>query len=122
MITIEEFKKTEITIGEILKVEEVERSDKLLKLTVNFGLKRSEDRPPEPEALGEDIRTVVSGIRKYFGDPQELVGVKCAFVTNLEPRPLMGLVSEGMIMAASTDEAFSLLRVSEDIPAGTRIK
>jgi methionyl-tRNA synthetase len=108
MITIDELKKTEISIGEILQVELIEASEKLLKLTVNFG----EEKP----------RTVVSGIRKYFEDPQSLVGTKCAFVTNLEPRPLMGLVSEGMILAASTEEAFSLLRVSSDIPAGTKIK
>ena len=108
MITIDEFKKGEITIGEILNAEIIERSEKLLKLTVNFG--------------EENHRTVVSGIRKYFSDEKSLVGVRCGFVTNLEPRPLMGIPSEGMILAVSTDEAFSLLRVSEDIPAGTRVK
>lgn len=107
-ITIDEFKKAEISVGEILGVEEIEGSEKLLKLSVEFG----EERP----------RTVVSGIKKYFPDPQELVGVKCAFATNLEPRPLMDISSEAMVMAVSTDESFSLLRVDGNIPPGTKVK
>lgn len=108
-ISIDEFKKGEITIGKILSAEPIEGSEKLLKLSVDF----AEERP----------RQVVSGIRKYFADPQELVGIKCAFATNLEPRPLMGLMSEAMILAASTEDGkFSALRVSEDIPEGTKIK
>jgi methionine--tRNA ligase beta chain len=109
MITIDEFKKGEISIGEIKAVELIEGSDKLLKLTVDF----AEEKP----------RTIVSGIRKYFGEPQDLVGTKCAFATNLEPRPLMGIPSEAMILAASTEDGkFSVLKVSDDIPAGTKIK
>jgi len=108
MITIDEFKKGEITIGQILSVELIEGSDKLLKLSVNFG----EEKP----------RMVVSGIRKYFADPQTLVGVKCAFATNLEPRPLMGLTSEAMILAVSSDNYFSLLQVSDGVEAGARVK
>ncbi|KND48502.1 MAG: tRNA-binding protein [Parcubacteria bacterium C7867-005] len=108
MITIDEFKKGEISIGEILSVETIEASEKLLKLSVKF----AEEKP----------RTVVSGIRKYFADPQVLVGVKCAFATNLEPRPLMGIPSEAMILAVSNDEIFSLLKVSSDVPVGLRVK
>ena len=108
MISIDEFKKGEISIGEILSAEAIEGSDKLLKLSVNFG----EERP----------RQVVSGVKKYFTDPQILVGTKCAFATNLEPRPLMGLTSEAMILAVSTDATFSLLKVSEDTPVGTKVK
>ena len=108
MINIDDFKKTEITVGEIKNVEEIEGSEKLLKLTVDFG----EELP----------RTVLSGIKKYFIDPQILVGVKCPFVTNLEPRPLMGMISEAMILAVSTDSAFSLLKVGEEIPVGTKVK
>ncbi len=108
MISIDQFKEGEIRAGEIKSVEIIAESEKLLKLSVDFG----EENP----------RTVVSGIRKYFADPQELVGVKCAFVTNLEPRPLMGITSEAMILAVSTDEDFSLLRVKDTIPPGTRVK
>jgi methionyl-tRNA synthetase len=108
MISIDEFKKVEIKAGKILSVELVEGSDKLLRLSVDFG----EERP----------RTVVSGIRKYFDDPQVLVGVTSPFVTNLEPRPLMGLTSEAMILALSTDTDFSLLSVEDTIPPGTSVK
>jgi methionyl-tRNA synthetase len=108
MISIDDFKKVEITVGKILSAEFIEGSEKLLKLSVDFG----EERP----------RQVVSGIRKYFAEPETLIGVKCGFVTNLEPRPLMGLVSEAMILAASTDEAFSLLRVDESMPVGAKVK
>jgi methionyl-tRNA synthetase len=107
MISIDDFKKCEIRVGEILAVEVIEASEKLLKLSVNFG----EENP----------RTVVSGIRKYFEDPQTLVGTKCAFATNLEPRPLMGIPSEAMILAATGDESFSLLKVDQSIPAGAKV-
>jgi methionyl-tRNA synthetase len=108
MISIDQFKEGEIMIGKILAVEEIAASEKLLKLTVNFG----EENP----------RTVVSGIRKYFEDPQTLVGTKCAFATNLEPRPLMGIESQAMILAVSTENDFSLLSVKESIPEGTKVR
>lgn len=108
MISIEDFKKVEITVGQILSVEEIPGSDKLLKLSVDF----AEERP----------RQVVSGIKRYFPDPAMLVGVKCAFATNLEPRPLMGLTSEAMILAASTETEFSLLKTEENLPVGTKVK
>jgi methionyl-tRNA synthetase len=108
MISIDDFKECEISIGEIKSAEIIEGSEKLLKLVVDFG----EERP----------RQVVSGIRKYFADPAALVGTKCAFATNLEPRPLMGLTSEAMILAVSTEENFSLLKVDQSIPVGTKVK
>jgi methionyl-tRNA synthetase len=108
MITIEEFKKGEICIGEIKSVEEIDGSDKLLKLGVDFGEGR--------------LRQVISGIKKYFPNQGELVGVKCAFATNLEPRLLMGLTSEAMILAVSKDDVFSLLRVVDHIPVGTAVR
>src|SRR3989344_3176979 len=89
-ITIDDFKKVEIKIGEILSVETIEGSDKLLKLRVNFG----------PEE-----RQVLSGIRAYFPDPQTLVGKKCPFVTNLAPRTMMGLESQAMLLAVGGPSA-----------------
>lgn len=108
MINIDDFHKVEIKVGEIKSAEPIEGSEKLLRLSVDFG----EERP----------RQVVSGIKKYFPDPGVLVGKRSPFVTNLEPRPLMGLASEAMILAVSTDEAFSLLEVSDAIPVGTKVK
>jgi methionyl-tRNA synthetase len=109
MINIDDFYKVEIKTGEILSAEKVDGSNKLLKLSVNFG----EETP----------RQIISGIAKYFPDVLALVGKKCAFCTNLEPRTMAGLESNGMIMAVSTEDGkFSLLEVGNDIPAGTAVK
>lgn len=107
-ITIDDFAKVEIRIGEILSAERIEGSEKLLKLKVTFG------------EIGE--RQVLSGIAKYV-TPESLVGVKCPFIVNLPPRTMMGLESQGMIMAASTEDgAFTLLNADRTIPAGTKVK
>ena len=108
MISIDEFKKLEIKIGQILSAEKVEGSEKLLKLSVDFG----EEKP----------RQILSGISKFFADPQALVGKKCAFATNLEPRSLMGLESQGMILATSGDDFFSLLEAGVNVPPGSGVK
>ena len=104
-ISIDEFKKVEIKIGEISSAERIEGSEKLLKLKVNFGLKPSEGSADQPEAgLGEDIRQVLSGIGPFFSDISVLVGKRCLFVTNLAPRMMMGLESQAMIMATGGEE------------------
>ena len=109
MISIDDFKKVELAVGEILSAEKVPETDKLLKLTVNMG-------EAEP-------RQIVSGISLYFPDCSVLVGKKVMFVANLEPRTIRGLESNGMILAVSTDDnKFSLLEPNADIPAGTRAK
>ena len=122
-IKYEDWKKVEIKIGKILTVETIEKSEKLLKLSVDFGLKPS-DGSPEPEALGRrDIRQIVSGIAKYFPVITDLVNKKCAFVTNLEPKPLMGLESNGMVLAVGGgEEPFSLFEVRDEIITGTKAK
>ena len=73
--------------------------------------------------FGEDERQIISGISEYYPDPQELVGKKVPFVTNLEPRKIMGYESNGMIMAALDRENsnFSLLEIDSKIPSGTDI-
>lgn len=123
MITIDDFKKVELRAGKVLAVEKVEGSEKLLKLSVDFGPASLEAGPPSPENTGSGVvKQVISGIAKYIS-PEELVGATCAFVTNLEPREIMGLKSEAMIMAVSTDSGiFSLLNVSKDIPPGSLVK
>jgi tRNA-binding EMAP/Myf-like protein len=110
-ISIDDFKKVEITVGEIMSAERIEGSDKLLKLKVNFGLKPSEGSADQSEAgVGEDIRQVLSGIAAYFPDPSELVGKRVAFATNLAPRMMMGLESQAMILASGGgEEPLSLL-------------
>lgn len=149
-ISLEDFKQVEITVGKILSAEKVPETDKLLRLQVDFGNNtnyepdtkvRTEDTPLSPPSKegGEetlptrDIRQIISGIAAYFSDPQVLVGKKCMFVTNIEPRVIKGLESNGMILAVSTDlpaEAsaqagdgkFSLLEPSAEIPEGTRAR
>ncbi len=109
MISIEEFKKIEIAVGKILSAEKVPETDKLLKLSVDLG----EEKP----------RQIVSGIALYFPDYSVLVGKRCMFVANLEPRMIRGLESQGMILAVSTEDGkFSLLEPNDEIPAGTRAK
>lgn len=109
MITIDDFKKIEIKIGEILSAEKVPDTDKLLRLSV---------------AMGEETpRQIVSGIAAHFPDTALLIGKKCAFAANLEPRMIRGIESNGMILAVSAEDGkFSLLDVSSDIPAGSSIK
>ena len=120
MITIEDFKKVEIRAGKIVATEKVEGSEKLLKLSVDFG-------PASAESSGEakeekrDIRQVISGIAKHIS-PEDLVGTTCAFVTNLEPREIMSLQSEAMIMAFSGDDFFSLLKVPDSVVPGSLVK
>jgi len=109
-ITYETWKKVEIKIGKILTVERIEKSEKLLKLSVDFA-----------EAKGP--RQIISGIAKYFPDITVLINKKCAFVTNLEPKPLMGLESNGMILAVGgIDEPFSLFEVKDEVITGTKAK
>ena len=106
-ITLKDFKKVNITVGKILSAEKIPDTDKLLKLSVDLG----EERP----------RQIVSGISLYFPDCNILIGRKCMFVTNLEPRIIRGIESQGMILAVSTqDGRFSLLEPSGEIPVGTR--
>jgi methionyl-tRNA synthetase len=109
MISIEDFARIEMRLGRILSIEKVPDTDKLLKLSVDFG----EGQP----------RQVISGIALYFEDPQVLVGKTCPFVTNLEPRTIRGLESQAMIVAVHTAEgAFSVLEPTlATLPPGTRL-
>lgn len=108
MISFEDFKKIEVKIGKILSAEKIPDTDKLLKLSVDFG----EEAP----------RQIVSGIAMHFEDPQVLVGKSTTFVTNLEPRTIKGYESNGMLFAMSTDSTFALLVPTNDLPPGTAAK
>jgi len=108
MIDYDEFKKVEIKIGKILLAEKVEGADKLVRLEVDL----KEEKP----------RQIISGIALYFEDIQELVGKKCTFVTNLEPRTIFGLESNGMIFAVSDDDGnFSILEPNDSIAVGALV-
>jgi methionine--tRNA ligase beta chain len=108
LINIDEFKKLEIKIGHILSAEKIEGADKLLKLSVDMG----EEKP----------RQIVSGIALFFPEPGVLVGKKCAFAANLEPRVIRGFESQGMILAVNGEGFFSLLETSADVTPGSTVK
>ncbi len=108
-ITIDDFAKVEIRVGHILTADIVEGSENLLKLTVDFG----EETP----------RQVLSGIRAYM-PAQDLVGKKFLFVTNLQPRMIMGMESQAMICAVGggNDGPFSLFSPHNDeVALGARV-
>lgn len=107
MISYDDFAKLDIALGVIMKVEEIEGADKLLKLTVDVG----EESP----------RQILSGIKEFFPDIQVLVGKRCPFLVNLQPRIIRGLESQGMILAADNENVFSLLQTDVALPAGTRV-
>lgn len=137
MISYDDFAKVEIKAGKILSAEKIPDTDKLLKLSVDFGPVESAPAPTlatievegmplakvEMQEMKRDVRQIVSGIAMYFPDPQSLVGRICMFVTNLEPRKIKGYESNGMLFALSTaDGKFSLLEPNKDIPEGTKAK
>ena len=107
IITIDEFFKVELKVGEVVEAEEVKKSKKLLKLLVDVG----EEKP----------RQIVAGIKEYY-KPEELVGTQVCVVSNLKPAKLMGIMSEGMLLGAKDKEGFSLIRPEKKKKTGTPIK
>ncbi len=107
-ISYEDFAKLEIKIGTITAVEMVEGADRLLKLTV--------------DVAEEEPRQIVSGIREYFEDINELVGKQCPFLINLEPRTIRGLESQGMILAVGDNDEFTLLHPGSEVSSGSLVQ
>jgi methionine--tRNA ligase beta chain len=113
-ISYEDFIKLDLRVAEIVSAEPVEKTDRLVKLQLDAG---------DPD----ELRTVVAGIREHY-TPESLVGKKVAYLANLKPRKLRGIMSQGMILAAAieTEEhritALSLLTPdSLDFPNGSKI-
>lgn len=104
-ITIDDFAKMELRVAEVIACEKMEKADKLLILKVR---------------LGEEERTVVSGIAQHY-KPEDLVGKKVVLVANLKPTKLRGVMSQGMILAASDANDVEVLFVDR-IPSGNRVK
>ena len=126
MITLDEFKKVEIRVGCILSAEKVEGTDKLLKLMVDFGEEKEGGTSSQRSAISARGRQIISGIALFFPDPEVLVGKRCAFAANLEPRVIRGLESQGMILAVNGENGeqrfFSLLETSSDVTSGSVVK
>ena len=105
-ITIDDFDKIQIQVGEVIKCEPVKKAKKLLVSQI---------------MIGAETRQIVSGIAKYY-KPEEMVGKKVAVITNLKPCKLCGVESQGMILAAGDDEGnLSVVTVDKDIVAGSEI-
>lgn len=105
-ISIDEFSKVEVQVGTVKTAERVPETDKLLRLTVDFG-----------EASGP--RQIVSGIAAYVPEPEGLIGRQLCFVTNLQPRKIKGLESDGMLFAVGSGDTFAFLSPDRAVPPGT---
>ncbi len=106
MVTFEEFKKLDIRVGTIVEAGRVEGSDKLLRLVID---------------LGEETRQLVAGIGKMY-EPEELIGKQIPILANLEPKTLMGIESQGMILAASEDGQPVLLHPDKSVTNGAQVR
>ena len=105
-ITIDEFRKVSLRVGLVIGAERVPKSTKLLKLQVD---------------IGNEQRQVVAGIGTKYA-PEDLMGKRIVIVANLKPAKLMGVESQGMVLAAGEEEVSALLTTLEDVPPGSKIK
>ena len=107
VVSYDDFEKLDIRVGKIITCERVKKANKLLKFTLDDG-------------SGKE-RTIVSGIAKFY-NPQDLVGKSVCFIANFEPRKLMGVTSEGMILSAvDFDESLSVITTSKDVKPGSQV-
>lgn len=104
-IPIDDFKRVQFRAGKILEAERVPKSNKLIRMIVDFG---------------DEKRQIVGGIGKKY-PPEDLVGKTCPFVFNLQPAKLMGVESDGMILAGNLDGEPVLLQFLEEVPPGSKL-
>jgi methionyl-tRNA synthetase len=105
-ISIDEFMKVQLKTAKILSAERVPKSEKLIKLQVS---------------LGDEQRQIVAGIGKKY-EPDALVGKMIVIVANLKPAKLMGIESQGMVLAAGDTDVRGLLTIQEEVDPGTKVK
>ena len=106
IITIDQFFETSLKIGTIIEAQEVEKSDRLLKLKVDLG--------------EEKTRQVIAGIKEFYA-PADLVNTQVCIVANLKPAKIMGMLSEGMLLAAKDKDGLSLMRPEAPKKSGTPV-
>ncbi|MFX0042292.1 MAG: methionine--tRNA ligase [Candidatus Hodarchaeota archaeon] len=106
LVSYEEFKKLDIRVALVENVEKVPKADKLYKITVD---------------LGTEKRTLVAGLAEHY-KTDELIGKKIVILTNLEPRKLRGILSEGMLLAAVEGDKVSILTPDKDLPSGAKVE
>ncbi len=107
MISIDDFLKLELKVGTVLEAEAIEESEKLIKLQVDIG----EESP----------RQILAGIKQYY-QPEDLIGKQIIIIANLEPRMMMGFESQGMLLAADSEDGPSFLTPIKPVKNGAKIK
>ena len=103
-ITIDDFAKMDLRVVKVLAAEPVKKTEKLLMLTVD---------------LGEEQRTIISGIAKHYA-PEDLIGKNVVMIINLKPAKIRGVISHGMVLAASAGDELKVIAV--DMPVGSKVK
>lgn len=106
MISIDDFKKIDLRVGKILEAEVIEGSEKLLLLKID---------------IGSEVRQILAGIQKYYS-PADLLGQLVIVMVNLEPRSVMGLESQGMLLAAVGEDIISILMPQKEVLPGSVIR
>jgi len=106
MINFEDFKKLDLRIGTIKKAEEIEDSNKLIKLKVD---------------TGTDVRQLVAGIKKKYS-AEDLLERQVVILANLEPKEIFGIESQGMVLAANNGDKIALLKPDKEVENGTEVR
>ncbi|MDB4984443.1 MAG: metG [Patescibacteria group bacterium] len=140
-VTYDEFKKLDIRIGTIREIEPVEGTDKLLRCQIDFGIKKPViDVVPEADSVltedelakldiaaasepERDMRQIISGIREFYPNYEELIGKQVLYVVNLEPREIKGHTSHGMLMAVDGMNGQPVFLVpDEPVAPGSKVR
>lgn len=108
MITLDDFRKLDLRVAQVISAERVEKSTKLLKVMVEVGAER---------------RTLVAGLGAHY-QPEELLGLRVIIVANLEPAVIRGIESNGMMLGVGCNdrESIALLTINRDMPSGARVE
>lgn len=105
MINFEEFEKIDLRLAKIISAERIENSEKLLKIQAE---------------IGEEKRQIIAGIGKFYA-PEDLIGKTIVVVANLEPRMMMGLESQAMLLAVKNEEGLSVIVPEKEMPSGLKL-
>jgi len=105
MVNLNQFRELDLCVATVLKAESIVNSQNLLKLTID---------------LGTEQRQIVAGIANFY-KPEQLIGRQIAVVANLEPKSFLGILSQGMLLAAENDGDLSLLTLDKEMPPGSKI-
>lgn len=114
-VSYEEFKKMDMRVGTIREVEPVPETDKLLRCQIDFS--------ETDEEGNKKLRQIVSGIREFFPEYEQLVGKQVLYIVNLEPRKIKGFESNGMLMAVDGKDGIPVFLTPEvEVNPGTQVR